>query len=819
VKAHAILFFEDDQGVSHPNIENNVGTGKLSSSGTTVTGASTVFTSQLQEGDLILADDQVRRVVSITDDGSPFGLEVDVAFLPALTTEEFIFQKYTILNPALASVAVENAVVVQTTARDFGKFEAVDVKFLFNEVDPFDTIDIAFPYLTNEIGKSLNLGDNTIPRNKQREYKLYRMAVANPDVFTGVEAGLVGANVRVEAEAIALSGVEFTVLANRNLFPFSEVVFRSGIKSKGTIQYIAQPADGDMITVGPLTYEFDSTPDPSTGDPPVSIATGDYLVTIGLTPEATFQNLVDLINVTSAATTASHNSIKHTVTIQALLPGVEGNSIIFAQDCLVVKLTPAIGTLDDGVDGVEYTRGDDYIIRYDDGEIARTSQGAIRDPSSTDLVVTYSYFPGEVPLNTSYSQTIKPVGVKLEIDPTCLFFFRGRKADFNSPDAININFEVVERTPDRFTYLKPKVRGHYQQVVHFSATLPHRATLDYAAMVDREAVLIKTTGAGITTSIPFDQDGWTFFSETEVELSTGTKYLSLGETALFDAEAEYEISYCVKFQFTTAPIRIADVSSAYALLPYAYKTRFVEEKKEDVEQVLILNTLRQAKLKLPAIQDQALAELTSALGGDTEILSDDTWGFVDKNTVEIFLGTFNFAAIYTLTYKSSKLVITTGPDCEPMELDGTELQAGSLSVSGTLVAILTPPPSSSSGLVGMFVSDTVDNAGSDKIGFDGFVWSSTSDAQSQTPLAFTATDLTVRLSAALAGTETLTITFYVNGSPSALAVTFNSGTTNVVTTTGASVTVADSDLVHFVATLGGGLVSATVRSVELGFEV
>jgi len=164
-------------------------------------------------------------------------------------------------------------------------------------------------------------------------------------------------------------------------------------------------------------------------------------------------------------------------------------------------------------------------------------------------------------------------------------------------------------------------------------------------------------------------------------------------------------------------------------------------------------------------------------------------------------------------------VITTGPDCEPMELDGTELQAGSLSVSGTLVAILTPPPSSSSGLVGMFVSDTVDNAGSDKIGFDGFVWSSTSDAQSQTPLAFTATDLTVRLSAALAGTETLTITFYVNGSPSALAVTFNSGTTNVVTTTGASVTVADSDLVHFVATLGGGLVSATVRSVELGFEV
>jgi hypothetical protein len=470
------------------------------------------------------------------------------------------------------------------------------------------------------------------------------------------------------------------------------------------------------------------------------------------------------------------------------------------------------------------------------------------------LVITYSYFPGDVPLNTSYSQTIKPLGVKLEIDPTCLFFFRGRKHDFTDPNAINVNFEVVERAPDRFSYLKPVVRGHYQQVVHFSASLPHIATLDYAAMVGKEAVLIKTDANGNTSSIPFDVEGWVFNSDTEIELSTSTTYLAPGESALFDAEAEYEISYCVKFQFTTAAIGIADVSSAYALLPYAYKARQVEETKEDVLQVLILNTARQARLKLPAITDQGLAELERSLGGETEILSDDTWQFVDENTVEVFLDAFDVAAIYKLTYKSSKLVITTGPDCDDMELEVLDMTSGeieleggldivvtppalegemdmegdvevlvappvdgSMSMSGTLATVVTSP--SSPGLIGLFVNDAVDNAGNDKIGLDAFIWSATADAQSQTPLAFTATDLTVRLSAALTGIQTLTITFYVNGSPTALVVTFNSGTTAVVTTTGASVAVADSDLLHFVATLGGGLTTATIRSVVLGFSV
>lgn len=644
-KAHVILFFVDEDGVPHPSIEDNPGTGTISSVGTAVTGFLTAFTTELQVGDLILAADQVRRITNIASDTD---LTVDLSFGPALVDEEFTYQKYTLLDPSLAPFAFEDAVVVQTVARDFGRFEALDVKLLFFDVEEEDVIDISWPYLTNEISKSLHLSDNTIPRNKQREHKLYRMAVANPDVFTEVEAGLVGANSRIEAEPVVLNGTEFVALENQNLFPFSEVVFREGIKSKGTIVYSDQPADGDTITIGVNVYEFDND----------SIFTNTQVV-IGATAVDTFQNLVDVINVTSPLATASINTAKNTVTVQALLAGISGNTIIFAADCSVVKLTPIIGTLDGGVEGADFARGRDYIMRYDQGEISRVPQGSIPEPTPSDLVITYSYFPGDVALNQSYSQTIKPMGVKLEIDPTCLFFFRGRLHDFTDPDAINLNFEAVERSPSRFSYLKPATRGKYVQVIQFDPGAPHDATLDFAAMVDQEACLVKNKD-GVTTSIPFDDpDGWFFLDENTIRLSTSTKYVRPDEASLFEATATYEIVYFVKFQFTTAPIGIADVSSAYALLPYAYKSRQVEEEKEDVEQVLFFDVSRQAKLKLPAVRDQSLAELSQFIGGQREILSDDQWQFIDENTVEVFLSAFDTAAIYRLTYKSSKITYVT----------------------------------------------------------------------------------------------------------------------------------------------------------------
>lgn len=643
VQAQIILFFEDANGDSHPSIENNVGTGTISSVGVAVTGSLTLFTTELQVGDIILANDQVRRIAAITDDTHA---TIDLAFAPLISNEEFQYQHPTILDPSIAPLSINDDVVgVQTTAVDFGRFEAIDVNIVLNELNEADVIDLGEPFLINDISKSLHLNDNTIPRNKQREYKMYRMAVANPDSFTEVEAGLVGANSRIENEDFSLTGSDFTVLKNQNLFPFSEVVSRTGIQARGTLNYTGQPADGDTITIGVNVYEFDND----------SIFTNTP-VPIGGMPVETFQNLVDLINVTSPLASATLNAAKNTVNVQALLPGVDGNAIAFAADSLAVRISPIIGTLDDGIDGRTYTRGTDYLMRYDEGEIARIPSGSIPDPTPEDLAITYSYFPGDIPLNTSYSQTLKPVGVKIEIDPTCLFFFRGRLHDYTDPASENINFAVVPREPSRFSYLKPAVRGRYAQVAHFSASPPHDATLDYRAMDDQEAYLVKTADDGTVTTIPLDNpDGWFFTDDQHIRLSTSTKYVRSDEAGLFEATATYEFVYFVKFQFTTAPIGIADVTSAYALVPYSYKSRQVEESKEDVEQTLFFNASRQAKLRLPAIQDQSLAELSRFVGGETEVLSDDLWTFVDSNTVEVFLSAFDAAAIYTLTYKSSKI--------------------------------------------------------------------------------------------------------------------------------------------------------------------
>ena len=223
-----------------------------------------------------------------------------------------------------------------------------------------------------------------------------------------------------------------------------------------------------------------------------------------------------------------------------------------------------------------------------------------------------------------------------------------------NPDAVNTNFEVVARTPDRFSYLRPTVRGRYTQVVHFAGSV---ATLDYKAKIDlaevREAaVLVQTKADGTVAAIPQStvdsvppgQARWHFSSSTQITFQ-GT----------YDAEAEYEFAYFVQFQFTTAPFTIADPTSPYALLPYSFKRRQVNEEKVDAEQVLFLNENRQATLRLPAILDQGLAELSRSLGGETEILSDASWGFIDEKTVEVFLGAFSPAAIYRLTYQYSRL--------------------------------------------------------------------------------------------------------------------------------------------------------------------
>jgi hypothetical protein len=67
---------------------SQAGTGTLASSGTTVTGTSTAFTSQLSVGDTIIVSGQKRIVDTITDLDT---LDTTVAFSPVLSAEPFRF--------------------------------------------------------------------------------------------------------------------------------------------------------------------------------------------------------------------------------------------------------------------------------------------------------------------------------------------------------------------------------------------------------------------------------------------------------------------------------------------------------------------------------------------------------------------------------------------------------------------------------------------------------------------------------------------------------------------------------------------------------
>ena len=536
-----------------------------------------------------------------------------------------------ILNTGTPLQITESPAVVEVIASDPGqKFQEIEARMTFSGVTSGIHVVASEPYLINETDKSLHLSSHTIPRNKQREYGLHRLTIANPDSFTVIEAGLVGIVEEVNDEPVVLIGTQFTDLQNKNIFENSESVSRRGIQAFGTITYTGNPADGDIIRLGDDVYEFDNN---------FVIGANNIQVVIGLTADDTFQNFVDQVLSNSLTHEAEINTELGIVTVRAITPGVAGNKLIFTANSSVVTLSPITSQLTGGVDPQPFTRNVDYIIRYDTGQLARTGTSTIPDPSPSDLVIDYSFFPGGVDRDSSYPQTIKPVGQKIEPDRSARFFFFGTSGDFANSSGISTNFVVVPRVPDRFSYLKPIERGRYAQVVVFSG-VGFSAPLDFTAKTDQDSLLVKNG-----MPIPQSASGWQFQNENTIVLNP----------AEVDPTATYEFEYFLKYQYTTPPISVPEPETAYVLLPYSYKVRNVEEIKEDVQKVLTLDENRIAKLTVPAIMDQALATLEKTVAGQTQEVGDEFWQFVDETTVEVFLGAFDDSATYTLTYKSLRV--------------------------------------------------------------------------------------------------------------------------------------------------------------------
>lgn len=526
---------------------------------------------------------------------------------------------------------------VEVFFSDEQHFTSIKVQIVITNAQDEDTIDISDPFLIDETSKCFHLASHTIPRNKQRAYRTTRMAIAGH--LDPTETGLVGLSSQVENESLSLIGNDFTDVGQDNLFPKSDIVSRAGVPSFGTITHVAQPAEGDIVVVGSQVFEFDTD---------ISVGVGHIAVPIGGTMEDTFMNLAAIIDISSLDASAVHDPVHNRCTVTARVVGTSGNGIVFGTDSASVSITPLTGFLGGGVDPVTYVRDVDYIIRPDTGEIARTLRSSIPDPSPADLVVSYTYFPAGVALNESYPQHIKQVGEKLEPSNTCIFFFHGTEQDFT--DGTKINLSVVPRDPDEFSHLIPTVRGKYAQVISLAGL---SGTLDYVANTSLSAILLKD-GVSVPRVGGIDINGnpipgWDFTSDTTIAIDP----LAFGSGGVF------EIEYYVMFHYTSPIINVDDDVTAFALLPYSYRVFKIVEEKADVSVSLAFNEFLQAPLKLPAIEDQSLAEMTRTLGGRSEILQDSDWSFIDNKTVSLSNFAFSDAAIYTLTYKSSEISYVT----------------------------------------------------------------------------------------------------------------------------------------------------------------
>lgn len=536
--------------------------------------------------------------------------------------------------------------VVEVIDLDLGRpFTTADVRLTVSGVTSGIRLAISEPYFINETSKTLHIDDNTIPRNKQREYKMYRLNVANPDDYTNTETGLIGMLSDVAEEPFVLTDNELTDLDNANIFPRSETVERLGVRSQGQIAYnpTVLPLDGDTITLGTDVYEFDNNF--------ALTNTNAIQIVIGFTPESTMLNFVDQVNSNSLTHQATIDTVLHVVTVRAIEAGTAGDTLVFTASSAALVLSPTSAHLTGGVDAIPYLRDVDYVILNGTGQIRRADNSNIPSPSPSDLVISYSYHPAGIHHADSYTQTLKPVGIKVEPDFTSNFFFYGYDSDFRSVSGVaisgvngrlfdtKVNLDAVTRIPSRFSYLKPRVAGRHAEVVSFSG-VGYSAPITYNAMTTQEAIVLKNGVA-----LPNSADGWTFVNDKTMTIAA----------AEFDPTATYEVEYLVKFQYQSTPIAVPETTTTYILSPYSYKVRRADEVNNDVEKVLALDENRQATLVLPAITDQSLAEITKTVAGESEIINDEFWQFVDDSTVEIFVAAFDDAATYTLTYKSREI--------------------------------------------------------------------------------------------------------------------------------------------------------------------
>jgi hypothetical protein len=272
------------------------GSGTITTTGINVLGVATLFTTELAPGyTIITLSGQARKVLTIADN---LHLKVNTSFSPDVAGTTFT------IFPGLTGGGLNDVVA--------GRIPV----FITDLNGTWEALVEAINKNSTSVTATIDTGAGTV-------------------TVRAIEAGLQGNNLFFNIIIPFFSIPPYTLSG-------TELTGGTDVHAGGSFFYSGQPADGETVTVGTTTYEFDNNS---------VVAPGNIVVLIGSTAEDTARNLIGKIN-TDGQTTATINTVRTRIDVVAVVLGTAGNSIVFSSASFNYTPVPSGGFLVGGVASV-----------------------------------------------------------------------------------------------------------------------------------------------------------------------------------------------------------------------------------------------------------------------------------------------------------------------------------------------------------------------------------------------------------------------------------------------------------------------------------
>jgi hypothetical protein len=215
---------------------------------------------------------------------------------------------------------------------------------------------------------------------------------------------------------------------------------------------------------------------------------------------------------------------------------------------------------------------------------------------------------------------------------------RGAMDDAEWNLATLTNMEVVSRTPERFSYVKPTVVSERTDTLQIlSVVPPYTAALSIDSDQDKNKCVLFEDG------VPVPDDQWQFNSSTEIEIVSG-----------YNSSAIYTFTYGVLVQLETAPIDLQlpfNNNNDTWFVDYLVWNRHESEILSVNRSVsIVFDTAYEAVLPKRSDGDKFQSSLIEDTGTTSRTVPQIGWRYLDSNTIKLNSAQFNPDAIYSFQY-------------------------------------------------------------------------------------------------------------------------------------------------------------------------